>query len=284
VTILAGGGQLPLLLVRELEQKEIPYKLIAFRGFAERQTCKAANAVVHLLDLTRIRNHLEQWQSEKVTLVGDITRPNASALLSAFSLVANYTWVKEVISKGDDNLLRGAVTLLESWGCRIIGVHELMPEIMASAGILGQITPIEEDHRTLMTGFDILDALSPFDIGQALVLTGERVLAMEGPEGTDQMLKRVKRLQKRSFFSKKIILRGALVKTAKKGQDLRFDMPAIGPRTIRNVWAAGLHGIAVGSGSTLIVNKQETITTANQLGIYLLGFNEASRQKYNSRV
>ena len=262
---------LPLQLIDHLNEKRILHHIIAFRGFADRVVRSRADAVVNLLDLERIRSLLAGWKSDYVLLIGVVHRPNAAALLSAYSLFANRHFVKDVISKGDDNLLRGAVAILEGWGHQVIGVHDVMPQIMAPSGVLGAVYPTDEDKISVETGFQLLHMLSPYDVGQAVALSGKRTLAVEGPEGTDRMLMRVKKLQHRFLSFKPAVLRGALVKTAKIGQDLRIDMPAIGPKTVLRAKQAGLNGIAVGAGSTLIVQQKETIQTADRLGLYLIG-------------
>jgi hypothetical protein len=105
-------------------------------------------------------------------------------------------------------------------------------------------------------------------MGQACVVAGERILAIEGPEGTDSMLDRVRSFR-RPFSRIRVDPGGVLVKTAKRGQDLRVDLPAIGPRTMANVRRAGLKGVAIGSGVTLILDQEETIATADRLGLFL---------------
>ncbi|MDR1827200.1 MAG: UDP-2,3-diacylglucosamine diphosphatase LpxI [Methylobacteriaceae bacterium] len=272
LTVLAGGGTLPLELADHLERSGIAFRMIAFREFASRALRAKADAVVPLLDLPAIKALLTRYETPGVSLVGQVHRPNAAALLSAYTLFRNYRYVKDVISKGDDNLLRGAVSILEEWGHSVVGVHELMPDIMAPRGVLGRRHPNEDDRRAIQTGFELIRALSPYDVGQAVALTGERVLAVEGPEGTDRMLDRVRVVQNRRLSFAKPVLRGALVKGPKKGQDLRVDMPAIGPKTVIKANKAGLNGVAVAAGFTLIIDRERTVAEADKLGLYLIGY------------
>jgi len=116
----------------------------------------------------------------------------------------------------------------------------------------------------------LLGDLSPYDIGQAAVVAGERVLAVEGPEGTDRMLARV-RASGRTWSWRRAVGRGVLVKAPKAGQDLRVDLPAIGPRTVARAARAGLTGIAVASGRTLILDREETVRLCDRRGLFLLG-------------
>src|SRR5262249_20091607 len=121
-----------------------------------------------------------------------------------------------------------------------------MPE-----GLLGRLHPSERDHADIATGLALLDATSPFDVGQAVVVADHRVLAVEAAEGTDQMLARLADMRR----SGRIVTparRGVLVKAAKHGQDRRIDLPSIGPRTVEGTARAGLAGIAVVAGSTVM--------------------------------
>lgn len=270
VAILAGSGQLPLQLAEHLERTGRDHRILAFRGFAEDAVRRRADAVVDLLDLKAILATLEAWQPSQVTLAGAVSRPGFSALLGAYSLLHNRQEVKDVIARGDDQMLRGAVRLLEDHGHQVVGPHELAPGLLVSRDVRGRIAPGDDDRLGIATGLEVLGALSAFDIGQATVVARRRVLAIEGPEGTDRMLDRVRRLGQ-SWFGAKARREGAvLVKAAKRGQDLRVDMPAIGPKTVVEAARAGLSGIAVGAGSTLLLHQEEALRQADRHGLFLV--------------
>jgi DUF1009 family protein len=173
------------------------------------------------------------------------------------------------MAKGDDGLLRSAVGFFEERGYSVVGAHELAPELLAAPGLLTRAAPSPSDTHAIEIGFATLTELSPRDMGQACVVTGERILAIEGPEGTDSMLARV-RAFRRPWSRVRVVAGGVLVKTAKRGQDLRVDLPAVGPRTIVNARRAGLTGIAIGSGATLVLGQERTVETADRLGVFLV--------------
>jgi UDP-2,3-diacylglucosamine hydrolase len=269
VVVLAGSGQLPTQLVKHLERTGRDHRVLAFRGFASKDLCRRADTVVDLLDLKAITSTLEAWHPDVVTLVGAVSRPGFSALLSAYSVLRNRQEVKDVIVRGDDQILRSAVMLLEERGHRVIGAHELAPDLIAPLAFGGRIAPNAEARQSIELGLDVLGALSSFDIGQATVVAGRRVLAIEGPEGTDRMLRRVRHQRQSWFGMRRHREGGVVVKAAKRGQDLRVDMPAIGPRTVREAARAGLAGIAIGAGSTLVLDQEETLRTADRLGLFI---------------
>ena len=273
VVILAGAGLLPVTLSRRLRASGRSSKILAFRGFADKETLRQADQVMDLLDVRGILTCLEKWQTVGVVLAGAVNRPKPSALLGSYSLFRNMQELKEVIGRGDDHLLRGAMALLEEKGFPVIGAHEIAPDILSGEGVFSRRKPTEQELKAVAAGIDLLNAISAYDIGQGLVLSGQRVLAIEGPEGTDRMLHRVADLQRRSFFSRAVtpFPDSVLVKTAKHQQDLRLDMPAIGPRTVREIARAGIGGIAIGSGKTLIINREETILEADRRDVFLVG-------------
>jgi DUF1009 family protein len=270
IAILAGSGRLPVKLIEHLERTGRDHRILAFRGFVDADIRRRAHATVGLLDFRTIMATLDGWQPSAVTLVGAVSRPGFAALLGAYSLLRNRQEVRDVIARGDDQLLRGAVGLLEDRGHRVVGAHELAPGLVVASGLSGRIAPGDEDRTAIALGLDLLGHLSSFDIGQAAVVAGRRVLAIEGPEGTDRMLGRVRRLRGGGRFAPARLEGGVLIKAAKRGQDLRVDMPTSGPRTVVEAARAGLSGIAIGAGSSFLVEEEAALRQADRLGLFLV--------------
>ena len=270
VAILAGSGRLPAVIADRLAAQGRDHRVLAIRGFTDRALRRRADAAVGLLDVRRALRCLDAWAPACVTLAGGLRRPDAGAVVEAFGWLRSRQEVADLLRRGDDNLLRGVLRLLEEHGHRLVGVHEFAPELLARPGLYGAVEPGSSDQGSARLGLSLLRELSPFDIGQAAVVAGERVLAVEGPEGTDRMLARVGGPRRR-WPLRRATRCGVLVKAAKRGQDRRVDMPAIGPRTIRNAARAGLAGIAVASGSTLVLDAEEATALADRLGLFLVG-------------
>jgi DUF1009 family protein len=274
VAILAGSGDLPLLLADALAASGRDCRILAFRGFASRAVRARAAASIGLLDAKGALAWLERARPACVTLAGGLRRPDATALLDAYSGFRSRGEIRDLLARGDDNLLRGAMQLLEDRGFRLAGIAELAPGLLAKAGIHGTHQPDACAAESIGVGMDLLRCLSPFDIGQAAVVSGRRVLAIEGPEGTDRMLARTGGLRRRGWFGR-AVGGGVLVKAPKAGQDLRVDLPAIGPRTITNAARAGLSGVAIASGQTIVLDRDATVREADRLGLFLLGLEGA---------
>lgn len=270
VAIVAGSGQLPGLLARSLERRGRPYRLLALRGFAEAGLAARADAVVDLLDVRGTASWLERWGPSGVALVGGVARPKPSAVLNAFAAFRNRRELGRLLGQGDDQLLRAVLRLFEEHGHLVVGLRDLAPDLLAPVGVHSRRAPDESDRRSIDVGLAAIAALSPFDVGQAVAVSDQRILAIEGPEGTDRMLHRVQGFR-RLWSRVRVKAGGVLVKAPKEGQDLRIDLPAIGARTMVEAKRAGLDGVAVGSGASLILDLEATAAAADRLGLFLVG-------------
>jgi DUF1009 family protein len=190
-------------------------------------------------------------------------RPDLLAIKSLPKIIRAYRG-------GDNHLLSGVSALFEEQGFHLVGAHEVAPEILVPEGVLGSVGVSERDREDIAFGFAYLQASGSFDIGQAAVVAGRRILAVEAAEGTDQMLARVAELRANGRVGVSPGI-GVLVKAPKPGQDQRFDLPSIGPRTVAGVSGAGLAGIAVVSDQTVIANAESVVREADRAGIFVVG-------------
>jgi UDP-2,3-diacylglucosamine hydrolase len=129
------------------------------------------------------------------------------------------------------------------------------------------------DRADIARALKLVAALGPFDVGQGAIVAEDNVLAVEAAEGTDNMLARIAELRKLGRVTTPPGI-GVLVKAPKPAQDRRFDLPSIGPRTIENVARAGLAGLAVTSGSTMIAEPVEVTAAADRAKIFFVGVRE----------
>lgn len=273
IVIVAGSGLLPVLIAQRLKLTGHSYRILALRGFADAETTRAADRTLDFLDVRGILECLKSWGAASVVLAGSVRRPKPTVLLGSYSLFKNMAELKELVARGDDQLLRGAVSILEDHGFKVIGAHEIVPEITCDQGVHSKRHPSTLEYEAIACGAELLKVVSPFDIGQGVVVSGRQILAVEGPEGTDKMLRRVATLQKKSFLfrSPSPFANSVFVKTAKLQQDLRVDMPAVGPQTIREIARAGIGGIALETKKTLILDREETIREANRCNVFVVG-------------
>jgi DUF1009 family protein len=165
-------------------------------------------------------------------------------------------------------LLRSAAKTLEEYGIVLRGAHEVAPEILVPLGALGRLQPSEGNGEDIVFGLDYLRAAGRFDIGQAVVVSNRHVLAVEAAEGTDGMLARVAELRANGRIRSR---GGVLVKAPKPQQDRRFDLPSIGPTTVEGAQRAGLSGIAVTAGETVMAEPSTLAAEADRAGLFVFG-------------
>jgi DUF1009 family protein len=164
--------------------------------------------------------------------------------------------------------------LFEDHGFRILGAHEVAPEILVPEGPIGTLGPSERDRADIARALALLHAMGPYDVGQAAVVALNHVLAVEAAEGTDGMLARIAELRAKGRIPTPVGA-GVLVKAPKPGQEQRVDLPTIGPRTVTEAAAAGLAGIAIVAGQTIIAEPEAVARAADEAKIFVVGIGGA---------
>lgn len=206
----------------------------------------------------------------QVTFIGTVTRPNLGALKIDGRGMRLFPRVAAAMRKGDDGLLRTLVEIFEEEGFAILGAEEAMAALRSEAGPLGRHTPRPEDQADIAKAVRVIRALGAEDVGQAAVVAGNLTLAVEAAEGTDAVLARCADLDP-NLRGDADHRRGVLVKLVKPGQERRVDLPTVGVRTVEGAARAGLAGIAVEAGASLIVDRAAVVAAADESGIFLIG-------------
>ncbi len=275
VAIICGGGSFPFTVADSLLKQGRGVVLFALRGWADPERVKGYRH--HWSDIARLGRFLRQARREgcrDVIFIGTLLRPSLRQLIN-FDLATLRVLPRAIrhFYGGDDHLLTGMARMLEDHGFRLLGAHEVAPEILMAEGALGRISPSEQHLADITLGFEVLRTLGPLDIGQAVVVANLHVIAVEAAEGTDLMLERVAELRTNKRFRAPDGT-GVLIKAPKAGQDRRFDLPSIGPRTVEGVVAAGLAGLAVVAGGTIVAEPQPLVEKADRAGIFVVGLNQ----------
>jgi len=199
-----------------------------------------------------------------------LVRPSLSEIRLDWSTIRVIGRVLMAFRGGDDHLLSGVGRILEQEGFRMLGIKDVAPDLLMPEGCLTRRSPDGDAAADIAKGRDVLRALSPFDIGQAAVVIDGHVVAVEDIEGTDGLLARVARLRAEGRIRARGA-RGVLVKAPKSGQDLRFDLPTVGPKTLEGAAAAQLAGVAVAAGNAIVVEPQTMIEFADAAGLFVTG-------------
>lgn len=272
VGIVAGGGAFPAEVAAAAQAAGHDVYVLMIKGFADAALTRFPHGIAEIVDPDRILGLLRASQRDAIVLVGGVRRPAASTLFALATSPKKRAIVRRLLGGGDDHLLRAVVTMFEEEGFSVIAPQTVAPGILIGAGQGGAVPFPDVFQTDLMRAKDLLSALSPFDVGQGCIVCNGQVLAVEGPEGTDQMLERVARMRRRFRFGRPRETGGVLVKAPKRGQERRVDLPAIGPRTFAKAAHAGLSAVCVAAGEVIVIDRPATLQAANRYGIALYGF------------
>lgn len=268
IGIVAGGGSLPLEVARSITGRSDRVHVILVEGAADDVLKSYPHTVVNWAEFGRAARALEAAGVQDVVFLGKYTRPNLTSAKPNLDLVFALPKLLKILrAGGDDAVLRGLLALFEGRGFRVAGAAEVAPQLIVGEGALTRAKPETGDDADIAKGLAVVAALGRHDIGQGVVVSGGIVEAIEGAEGTDRMMMRV--AEARGSMSRE--RHGVLVKRPKPGQDMRVDMPAIGPATINNARDAGLAGVAVQAGQVLAAERAELVGIADQAGLFVAG-------------
>ncbi len=271
LAILCGAGAFPLEVAREARGAGREPFLVGVVGATDSAIETYPHVWVRMGEVGKLFAALRARAIAEIVIIGAMPRPEFADLRLDWGAVKRAAGLAQLFRRGDNGLLVGLAGIIEREGVRVVGAHQVAPRLLAPAGPFGARGPSPEDETDIVLGARLLDALSGFDAGQGAVIDGGRVLAIEAAEGTDAMLDRVAEMRANGRLRVRRPA-GVLVKAPKRGQDLRLDMPAIGPRTIEGAAKAQLRGAAVAAGRVLIVERERLARDADAAGLFVAGF------------
>ena len=271
VGLIAAGGVMPFAVADSLTGRGIGCVVFALKGACD--PVAVARFRHHWISVGQLGRAVKLFRAENcrdLVFIGTLVRPALSEIRLDWGTLRVIGRVLAAFRGGDDHLLSGIGRILEQDGFRMVGIRDVASDLLMPEGCVTRKSPDENADADIARGRDVLRALSPFDIGQAAIVIDGHVVGVEDIEGTDGLLARVARLRAEGRIRAKAA-RGVLVKAPKSGQDLRFDLPTMGPRTIEGAAAAQLAGIAVIAGNTIVVESQTMIEAADAAGLFVTG-------------
>ncbi|MEP5367086.1 UDP-2,3-diacylglucosamine diphosphatase LpxI, partial [Parvibaculum sp.] len=280
--IAAGSGPLPVAIAKAATDEGREVFIVGIEGAASADIEAFPHAWVRIGALGEFLRLLKREGCEDIVLIGGIKRPDLSKLgldMTAMKILPRLAgWMKE----GDDGLLRGLSQFLEKdHGFRLVGAHEIAASLLAPEGILTSVSPSPQDENDIDIAARAALAIGALDIGQGAIACRGIVLALEAVEGTDAMLARVAGLPN-NIRGSETKRQGVLVKLSKPGQERRVDMPTIGVETVERAAVAGLAGIAVEAGGTLIADIESVARAANAKGLFVTGLSRKRFEQTNT--
>jgi DUF1009 family protein len=271
VGLIAAGGVMPFAVADAMVARGLTPVLFALKGTCDPKPVERfRHHWIALGQLGRLAKLLRAEGCRDLLFIGSLVRPSLKEIRIDLTTLRALGQIWASFRGGDDHLLSGIGRIFERDGFRMLGIKDVAPDLLVPDGTLTRIQPGDAFAADIDKGRAVLQALGPFDIGQAVVVIDGHVVAVEDIEGTDGLLARVGRLREQGRI-RSPARRGVLVKAPKSGQDLRFDLPTIGPRTVEGASAAGLAGIAVVAGHTLLAEPQEMIAAADHAGLFVTG-------------
>jgi DUF1009 family protein len=268
--ILAGGGDLPARLARTAQASGRAVVMVAFEGHTEPA---AVDGLPHLWTrfgaAADIIGFLRRHQVAELVFAGPVRRPSLAELRPDWRAARVLARIG-VHALGDDGLLRAASRTLEEDGFRVVAIQDILRDLLTPLGVLGAVSPDAIATADIERGIDVASALGRLDVGQAVVVQQGLVLGVEGIEGTDALMARCGTLRRGGPG-------GVLVKVKKPQQDLRLDLPTIGVTTLEGAVAAGLRGIAVEAGGSLMMDRAELAAAADRAGLFVIGVAVSTR-------
>lgn len=266
IGLVAGNGIYPIQFAERARELGLDVIVVAHKGETDPAIERFASVCtwIKVGQLGKLIRTFTSHRVKQATFAGGIKRINifkgVRLDLKALSLIARLGSVK------DDVLLRGIASELERLGISVIGAHLVLDKSVPTAGILTRRGLSEDELKNATVGWEAATAIGRLDIGQTVITNGGVVVAVEAVEGTDQAIRRAGELSGAG---------SVVVKLAKPQQDLRLDLPAVGPDTITSMREAGASALVIQSGRALLLDPQEIITRANSSGISIVCFDDA---------
>ena len=289
LAIIAGTGELPTTLANELKGRSQPFIICGMQGHLPDLPC---DMEFRLETLGTLLGQLSKRGVTQICLAGAIRRPkiDPSAIDAATQPIVPL--LSAALSKGDDGALRAVIALFEDRGFEIVGAHEIAPDLLPPSGVLTQAEPIGRHEADARVGEKILAEMGDVDEGQSCIIAGGRVIAREGPDGTDAMLAPFARPSAKAEaegilfpldFAGSLVSSaadwltgegpptegGILFKGPKPNQDRRADLPVIGVETARRAAQSRLAGIVISAGGVMVLDLASVRGVLDQHGLFL---------------
>lgn len=272
IAIIAGNGVLPIFIRDELIASGQKPILIGVANELTKKLEKHADAVLTFGQVGKLFEILTAKNVDRVIFAGGITkRPDYKKLKLDFHTIKEMPRLLKIVFGGDNSVLTKIATYFETHNIKVVGSHEIAPNLIAEKGLIAGKFSKRTAMPTIKLAVNAAKSIGAIDVGQAAIAEDGRVVALEALEGTDAMINRVAGLRKTGRLNANPKM-GVLAKMLKPEQDMRADLPAIGPKTVTMVAKAGLKGIVIEAGKSLILDREATIKKAKQLNIFIYGY------------
>jgi DUF1009 family protein len=266
--VIAGVGELPFRLAQHAKATNQGVFVLGLKGFAYPGLYREFDfAEAAMGEIGKAIKILKDAGCEDVVFAGTVSRPDLATLHFDMRGALLLPELVVAASKGDDALLRVVLGAFEKAGFNIVAAEDVLETLLAAdAGPIGGLSPSEKDWTDIRAAAKAAEVIGLQDIGQGAVARDGAVIATETQAGTDSMLRDL------STSSSHKTRSGVLVKRPKPQQERRIDLPTIGEATVLNAYHAGLAGIAIEAGGSLVINRERVALCADRYSLFVYAF------------
>lgn len=263
--LIVGESSLPNYVINKLLKKNIEFLILDLTKSYIYKRYKNSYSL-KITELGKAISLLKKNNCKNVIFIGKVERPDISLLKFDTKALFYLPRLFSAFKKGDGNILKEIIKIFKENKLNVVNSMKFTPELIFKDKSINKLKINNTDKSSISKGVKIIKSLSKFDIGQSVVINNGYVLAIEGPEGTDETIKRSLHLSKKYKLKNKSIL----VKFPKANQDLRIDLPTIGFDTIKNCIKANIKGIAVKRSQNIILDKDKIINLVKKNNFFII--------------
>jgi len=265
IAIFAGRGQLPKILIDECLKNNRRFILFLLAGETYEIDYSSFNpTIIGYGEVEKFLDQLHRHNISHLVFIGAVNKPNFSSLKvdKKGAILLSKIIANKIL--GDDAVLKTVVKFFEKEGLKILRIDELLDCVISIKSTITKILPTPQNLIDIEIGSKAIKHFSKFDVGQSLIVSQKQIVAIEALEGTDEMIKRC------GNFKAEFLKNAVLIKMKKVQQTTKADLPSIGIDTIKNCHEFNIKGIAIEVNNTIVLDKNEVIKTANDLGLFII--------------
>jgi DUF1009 family protein len=263
--LIVGESDLPRFLINKLLKKKLEFLILDLTKSNIYKKYKNSYSL-KITELGKAISILKKNNCKNIIFIGKVKRPEISLLKFDRKALFYLPRLFAAFKKGDGNILKEIIKIFKEHKITVVNSMKFTPELIFHEKSINKVKINNSDKSSIIKGVNIIRSLSKFDIGQSVVVNNGYVLAIEGPEGTDETIIRSLHLSKKYKLKDKSIL----IKFPKANQDLRVDLPTIGFDTIKNCIKANIKGIAVKRSQNIILNKDKIINLTKKNNFFII--------------
>ena len=263
--LIVGESRLPNFVINKLLRKNVEFLILDLTKSNIYKRYKNSYSL-KITELGKAISLLKKKNCKNVIFIGKVERPEISLLKFDRKALFYLPRLFSAFKKGDGNILKEIIKIFKENKLKVVNSMKYTPELIFKDKRINNVQINNTDKSSIFKGIRIIKSLSKFDIGQSVIINDGYVLAIEGPEGTDETIKRSLYLSKKYKLKNKSIL----VKFPKVNQDLRIDLPTIGFDTIKNCIKANIKGIALKRSQNIILDKDKIINLVKKNNFFII--------------